>query len=42
MRGEPLYFKIYVEGVSRLAIYSLDYPGISDLYIGDGIDGMVM
>ncbi|KAJ4354550.1 uncharacterized protein N0V89_006287 [Didymosphaeria variabile] len=37
-RGEPRRYKTDVEGVSKLEIYSLDYPSNSDLYTGEGAD----
>jgi hypothetical protein len=35
-RGEPRRYKTDVDGVSKLEIYSLDYPSNSDLYTGEG------
>lgn len=37
-RGEPRRYKTDVEGVSKLELYSQDYPSNSDLYTGDGKD----
>ena len=37
-RGEPRHYKTDVKGVSKLHLYSQDYPSNSDLYTGDGKD----
>ena len=37
-RGEPRRYKTDVKGVSKLHLYSQDYPSNSDLYTGDGKD----
>ncbi|KAF2447208.1 hypothetical protein P171DRAFT_519497 [Karstenula rhodostoma CBS 690.94] len=37
-RGSPRRYKTDVKGVSKLDLYSQDYPSNSDLYTGDGKD----